>query len=203
MDVAMIIEVFGYIGSILVVVSMLMSSVVKLRIINTVGSTVSAIYAVICGAIPLALMNASLIVINIYNLTKLLNTKTEYDLVEGTSDDGMVKYFVKHYAEDISKYFPEFTGETMAQSKAYVVCCGGTPVGMLLGKEADGGFEVQLDYSVPAYRDCSVGKYLYEQLTSKGISKLFFTQNKSSEHDVYLNKMGFKKEHDVYVKKLN
>lgn len=34
----MIIEISGYIGSVLVIVSMLMSSVVKLRIINTVDS---------------------------------------------------------------------------------------------------------------------------------------------------------------------
>ena len=57
MDNAMMIEIFGYIGSALVVVSMLMSSIVKLRIINTVGSVISGIYAVICGAIPLAVMN--------------------------------------------------------------------------------------------------------------------------------------------------
>ena len=45
MDTSMIIEIAGYIGSVLVVVSMLMSSIVKLRIINTTGSSISAIYA--------------------------------------------------------------------------------------------------------------------------------------------------------------
>ena len=72
MDGKMMIEIFGYIGSALVVVSMLMSSIVKLRIINTVGSVISGIYAVICGAIPLAVMNICLITINIYGLVKLL-----------------------------------------------------------------------------------------------------------------------------------
>ncbi len=57
MDTAMLIEIFGYIGSILVVVSMLMSSIVKLRAINTIGSVISGIYAVVCGA----LMNICLI----------------------------------------------------------------------------------------------------------------------------------------------
>ena len=68
MDKAMFIEIFGYIGTILVVVSMLMSSMVKLRIVSTVGSTVSGIYAMICGAFPLALMNAVIIIINIFAL---------------------------------------------------------------------------------------------------------------------------------------
>ena len=82
MDKAMFIEIFGYIGTILVVVSMLMSSMVKLRIVSTVGSTVSGIYAMINGALPLVLMNGVIVIINIYNLIKLSKTKQENDLVE-------------------------------------------------------------------------------------------------------------------------
>ena len=82
MDKAMFIEIFGYIGTILVVVSMLMSSMVKLRIVSTVGSTVSGIYAMISGALPLVLMNGVIVIINIYNLIKLSKTKQENDLVE-------------------------------------------------------------------------------------------------------------------------
>jgi len=53
-------------------VSMFMSSVVKLRIINTAGSVISGIYALISGAFPLFVMNICIIVINIYNLIKLM-----------------------------------------------------------------------------------------------------------------------------------
>ena len=52
MDTAMLIEIFGYIGSVLVVVSLLLSSIVKLRVVNTIGSIVSGIYALIVGALP-------------------------------------------------------------------------------------------------------------------------------------------------------
>lgn len=90
MNTAMLIEIFGYIGTILVVVSMLMSSMVKLRIVSTVGSTVSGIYAMICGAFPLALMNGVIIIINIYNLIKLSKTKQENDLVEADVRDTLV-----------------------------------------------------------------------------------------------------------------
>ena len=90
MNTAMLIEIFGYIGTILVVVSMLMSSMVKLRIVSTVGSTVSGIYAMICGAFPLALMNGAIIIINIYNLIKLSKTKQENDLVEADVRDTLV-----------------------------------------------------------------------------------------------------------------
>lgn len=71
MNVSMIIEMVGYTGSVLVVVSMLMSSVVRLRVINTVGSGIFAVYALIIHPYPTALMNFCLVTINIYNLIKL------------------------------------------------------------------------------------------------------------------------------------
>ena len=90
MDTALMIEIFGYIGSVLVVVSMLMGSIVKLRVVNTVGSIVSGIYALIVGALPLVLMNACLIIINVYNLVKLLKTKQVYDLADANADDSLI-----------------------------------------------------------------------------------------------------------------
>ena len=135
MDIAMLIEIFGYIGSALVVVSMLMSSIIKLRVINTVGSIISGIYAVIVGAVPLALMNSCLIAINVYNLFKLLKTKQVYDLVDGDVDDAFVTYFLNHYAEDIKVYFPGFRKQDIYGKKAYIVCCDGNPAGVLVGEE--------------------------------------------------------------------
>ena len=72
MNAAMMIEIYGYIGSVLVVVSMLMSSIIKLRVINILGSVISGSYALIIGSFPLVLMNSCLIIINVYNLYKLL-----------------------------------------------------------------------------------------------------------------------------------
>jgi hypothetical protein len=57
-------EIFGYIGTALVLLSMMMTSVVKLRLINMAGSLISMIYAVICGTWPVVLLNFGLILIN-------------------------------------------------------------------------------------------------------------------------------------------
>ena len=40
MNGALALELFGYLGSLLILVSMLMTSVVKLRIINLIGSAI-------------------------------------------------------------------------------------------------------------------------------------------------------------------
>ena len=42
MDAGTIVEIIGYLGSALVLVSMLMTSVIKLRIINLTGSVIFA-----------------------------------------------------------------------------------------------------------------------------------------------------------------
>lgn len=203
MNTSMLIEIFGYIGSTLVVVSMLMSSVVKIRVINTAGSIISGTYALIIGSFPLALMNFSLIVINIYNLFKLLKSEKQYDLVEGNKDDAYLGYFLKHYKDDIQLYFPGFEMNPSWSGQAYFVCCNGSPAGVLLGTEKSKGvIDVVLDYSIPAYRDCSVGKYLYSKLPDKGIHTLAFSQKASETHISYLDRMGFARENDAYVKKL-
>ena len=57
-------EIFGYAGTALIVISMLMTSVNKLRIFNISGSVISMIYAILCSTWPVALLNLCLIVIN-------------------------------------------------------------------------------------------------------------------------------------------
>lgn len=57
-------EVFGYIGTALILISMMMTSVVKLRIINMSGSLISMIYATVCNTWPVVLLNLGLLIIN-------------------------------------------------------------------------------------------------------------------------------------------
>ena len=67
-DIAL--EVFGYVGTVLVVISMLMTDINKLRIINISGGFVSLIYALIRNTMPIVVMNFILITINIFQLIK-------------------------------------------------------------------------------------------------------------------------------------
>lgn len=192
----------GYLGSILVVVSMLMSSVVKLRVINTVGSGIFAAYALMIRSYPTALMNAFLVGINIYNLLKLNRTEQSYDLVDGAQGEGLLRYLLDYYKEDIQTYFPEFSADSRVD-RVYIVCCNGNPAGVLLGTDSGQGIlQVLLDYSTPTYRDCSIGTYLYSKLPSKGIHTLSFAQRGTQAHTAYLRKMGFVQEGGVYIKRL-
>lgn len=198
MNTAMIIELVGYLGSALVLVSMLMSSVVRLRIINMIGSAIFAGYAMIIHSYPTAFMNGCLVIINLYNLIKLTRKDKHYDLIEEQVDGAFITYLWEYYQEDILKYFPDFDiFGNEKDDKVYVACCDTVPAGFLLGKDRGNGIlEVIADYSTPTYRDCSVGKYLYSKLSEYGIRKLTCGVTQVPKHQEYLTKMGFERGQD-------
>lgn len=69
------IELVGYIASILIVISLTMTDIFKLRIINSIGCLMFVIYGINVGAYPVALSNFIIVIINAYNLYKLKNDK--------------------------------------------------------------------------------------------------------------------------------
>ena len=68
-------EIFGYIGTALVILSMTMKSINKLRAINVAGGTISMIYSAFVSAWPIVVMNACLITINSCHLVKAYREK--------------------------------------------------------------------------------------------------------------------------------
>ncbi len=187
-------EVVGYIGSALVLVSFLMTSVVRLRIVNMAGSLISFTYAMIIGSYPLALMNIALVFINLYFLWKVKHAKKDYVLVETAPEDPVLSHFLSTYRDDIEKCFP---GIDLEQHKDYacLILCGDAPAGLVLGDRNEERLDLVLDYSLPRYRDYSLGAYLREALPKKGIRELRYA-GPTENHMKYLEKMNFTKQAD-------
>lgn len=203
MNTKTLIELFGYLGSLLVVVSMLMTSVKKLRIVNTVGSTIFMIYALIIQSYPTALMNLCLIIINIYRIIQLDRTERHFHLVKGEVDAEPVGYLLDYYADDIKKYFPDAKQRIRSGcDTAFLVVCDATPAGIMAGNRTDDDtVDMIIDYALPAYRDCSVGTFLYSHLAEYDIKTLTFS-GRSEGHDAYMKKMGFIQSEGKYIKQI-
>ena len=199
------IEAIGYLGSALVLVSFLMVSVVKLRVVNTIGSVIFTIYAFIIHSYPTAIMNLCLVMINIYYLVKMANTSNanrEYDLVEVSPADGMLKYTIDRFANDIAECFPGIKMDFAGADSAYLICYKGAPAGIFIGnKQNESEIDILLDYSLPEYRDFSIGKFLFAELAEKGITSISFS-GPDENHKDYLSKNNFVKTGDHYVKVL-
>lgn len=195
-------ELIGYLASLLVLISLLMTSVVKLRIINLIGSFIFAIYALAIRSYPTAVMNFCLVGVNIWQLIRIRRTNKHFFLLQTPLDSPFLRHFLDFYRQDIDAYFPGFRLETAGADTAFFVCCDTEAAGLLIGRETEKGtLELSLDYSTPAFRDCSVGRFLYAQLAQQGCKKLVFREC-SEKHRAYLKKMGFTPTEAGYVKHL-
>ena len=67
-----ILELIGYVASALVLISLTMTSVVKLRIINAVGAALFTAYALGIRSYPTAIMNVGLVLIDLWFLYKVM-----------------------------------------------------------------------------------------------------------------------------------
>lgn len=63
-------EIFGYLGTGLILLSMMMTSIDRLRFFNILGSVISAVYALCTHTLPVFFLNAGLIIINTVQLIK-------------------------------------------------------------------------------------------------------------------------------------
>ena len=69
------IEILGYCGTALVIISMLMTSITKLRIVNMCGGVVTLVYCIMINSMPMMLMNAILIATNLVQLIRAHRAK--------------------------------------------------------------------------------------------------------------------------------
>ena len=77
MDEKLLLEIFGYIGTALVLLSFTMRGIKWLRILNIAGSIISMTYAIIMNTMPVAVLNGSLILINGVQLARILRKERE------------------------------------------------------------------------------------------------------------------------------
>lgn len=206
MTTQMWIETIGYIGSGIVLISFLMTSVYKLRVVNTVGSIIFTVYALIIHSYPTAVMNLCLALINIRFLWKMRHTGKEYDLVSVEPEDKYLQHLLGRQRDDIEECFPGIKVHAdlkrEAVDRCYIVTCNEAAAGIVLAKEAEEGtLELLMDYALPPYRDFSVGLFLAEEFKKQGTSCLIY-RGPTEHHMQYLNKLGFADAGDRYIKEL-
>jgi len=198
-------EWLGYLASVTVLVSLLMSSVKRLRWINLAGSLVFSVYGFIIGSIPVGVMNAGIVVINIYYLYQIYSSKEYFRILEIGESSNYLKYFLDYYESEIGKIYPEYDISNPAIS--FFVLRNTVPAGIFICSDAgEGVLNIELDYVTPEYRDFRVGTYIFEHeakcFLEKGFKRLVCrTDNKA--HVKYLRKMGFVKDGGgVFVKEV-
>ncbi len=194
-------ELFGYMGTALVLLSMMMTSVVKLRIFNLAGSVISVIYAFLTGTWPVVLLNFCLAIINVVQLVRLRKTDVQFTHVTANPADALLKHFLDTCGQDIDVYFPGYRFVSGDNKEVHMVYDGMEPVGVMIGIREGESFRAELDYVTRKYRDCSIANFLLPCLKQAGYERVL--EPKGSEaHDQYLVKMGFTEADGTFRKTL-
>jgi Bacterial inner membrane protein. len=197
------VEWFGYAASTIVAVSLTMSSIVKLRWFNLAGSALFATYGFVIGALPVALLNLFIVIVNIWYLVKMYRERDDFRIMRLSEDDEYLEYFLDCHRQDIGKFFPRFDFARKENRLAFYLVKNSVPIGLLIGTKREGGeFMIELDYVGPQYRDFKMGSYVYANsafFAGQGI-KTLVTAITGSKHDDYLAKMKFVRDGDVFRK---
>src|SRR5689334_5703153 len=94
-------ELVGYVASALIAISLMMSSIVRLRLINMFGAAVFATYGFLIYAYPVAALNGFIALINVYFLWRMWRAKAYFQLLKLRPDSDYLRYFLEFYRRDI------------------------------------------------------------------------------------------------------
>jgi len=193
-------EVVGWVGSAILVTSLLQSRLLRLRQLNLVASLLLVTYNLLLGVWPMVAMNTAIVAINVWHLARLLRTRHDpahYAVVEVVPDDGYLAHVLAHRRADITRFNPGFAWDgTRPGALAFLVLRDDETVGVVLAHDAgDGVAEIALDYVSPRFRDFTPGEFVYRRsglFTERGFRSVV-APRAMRQADDYLTGVGFRR----------
>ncbi|HEX2059689.1 MAG TPA: hypothetical protein VHK90_03030 [Thermoanaerobaculia bacterium] len=187
-------QLLGYAASALIVTSMLMRSIVRLRLINLAGAATFSVYGFLIGAYPVGILNLLTTTINIIELIRLRRRTEIFRILEISPDSPYLEYFLEFQGDDIRRFFPAFVYERHENGIVLLVLRDLVPAGMVLARVEGTTLRIDLDYVVPQYRDLKVGRFLFIDeagfFRRRGITEILSPAD-TGEHAKYLRRIGF------------
>ncbi|MBG7601455.1 MAG: hypothetical protein IZT60_02780 [Gammaproteobacteria bacterium] len=201
------VEWLGYLASLVVLISLTMSSILKLRWINMLGCFLFAYFGYLVSSPPVLFANLGIAAINIYFLYKIYSTREDFKIINASTDSDYYRHFLNVNNKEISKLIPMEKLEK--EHTALYMLRDNEIAGVLIGEEDGGGaLDIKLDYVIPRYRDYKLGKYFFndhpEFFRERGISTLRTTADDDA-HRLYLEKVGFVRQSggsNIYTKNI-
>jgi hypothetical protein len=203
------IALIGYLATIFLALSLLVSNDLQFRWYNTLGCLSFIVYGFLISAFPVMLTNGILLVINIYHLVKVYRYRAEedFDLIPYSSGDPLVRKFIGFYEKDLAAYFPDYAESSNDNLRFFVLRDMAIANVFAASVEEGGTLTVSLNYTVPKYRDFKVGSFLFDKgrhfLERQNVRRIVYDKVAHPGHAQFLKKMGFVQEGDRYVKHLS
>jgi len=190
------VEVVGYAGSILVAVSLAMSDLLRLRLLNLVGAAVFTVYGALVSAYPVAALNGFIVLANIYHLTRMKRDEEYFELLDVTQQPGpYLARFLEHHRREIQEIAPGFDPGRLPAPRLLMILRNLEPAGLVVWTDrGEGVIRVELDFAVPRYRDLRCGRWFFRDreawFAGQGYHR-FEAYTPSERHGHYLQAVGF------------
>jgi hypothetical protein len=197
-----LLELFGYAASLIVAVSLMMRSIVRLRWVNLAGAACFTVYGILIEAFPVAALNFAIVLINLYFLWKMRRTREAFAVVQMPATSDYLHEFLRFHTRDIQRFQPGFVFDPATDQHVLVVLRDLVPAGIVIVRpNTDRSGDVILDFVTPAYRDFKVGHYLFhgqrDLFRGLGFDRLE-TAAGNDAHVRYLERVGFARRNGDY-----
>jgi hypothetical protein len=207
MDQLSLFELIGYAASLLIAISLMMKSLIRLRVLNAVGAIVFVIYGLLIRAYPVALLNGLIVIIDIYYLVQMLRRSDYFTLMEVAPDSTYLKFFLNFHKEDIRTFFPLFSYHSQPEDMIFFILRDTIPAGLVILRPEGEQGRILLDYALKDYRDFKIGSFIFDDnadiLLERGVNCLA-TEGEVPIHARYLRQMHFSQDEDgQFRRKLN
>lgn len=197
------IEIIGWTGSAILVVSLLQTRVLRLRGINLVGCVVLIGYNASVGVWPMVGLNVVLAVINMVYLWRMLRTRHDaaaYTVLEVEPQDRYLGHVLSLNGEDIARHNHGFQHDPDQEHSAYLVLQEEATVGVVLARDlGQGTAEIVLDWVAPSYRDFSPGEFVFREsglFARRGFRQVL---SPAGMKNPYYERIGFRPQGDRWV----
>lgn len=200
------IEIIGYLGSILVAISLMMKSLLRLRLINLIGASFFTLYGILLDAYPVAVLNGLIVGIDIYYLVQMWRQKDFFTFLEVSPQGAYLSAFLDFHQADIAAIIPTFQYQPKEGLLTFFILRNMVPAGLFIAEVQGEEARIQLDYVIPTYRDFQVARFIFEEhahfFSQRGI-KRFISEGGSDLHRGYLEKLGFVRSGELYTHEIN
>ena len=172
-------DALGWLGSALLVYSVMQARVLRFRVLNLAACVVLIGFNAALGIWPMVAMNVALCLINAWHIRHLVRTRHDeesYVVLEVGGQDEYLRHVLRVHQADILAFQPDlvFDGAD-PDTLAFVVQRGDETVGVVLLRIEGSTARVLLDYVTPRYRDFSPGRFVWRSsgvLAGRGINRV-------------------------------
>ncbi len=199
-------EWFGYAASLVILISLTMSSIVRLRWVNLVGAIMFSAFGFLIGSIPTGGLNLGIAVIDIYYLVLIYRERDDVAIVRADPGSEIFRHFWSVNGPEIMRIFDDV--EVGPEYEVFFYLRNNNTAGILVGEKIDDQtFRIDVDYVTPRYRDFQIGQYVIAEANLKNRlpdERRLVTHPGDANHQSYLRRLGFRydESNDRFIREL-